>query len=32
MQRFNDHVRGDERVESVLVTVREGVTLIRRRA
>ncbi|HEY8407167.1 MAG TPA: O-methyltransferase [Gaiellaceae bacterium] len=32
MQRFNDHVRDDERVESVLVTVREGVTLIRRRA
>jgi len=31
IQRFNDHVRADERVECVLVTVREGVTLIRRR-
>jgi caffeoyl-CoA O-methyltransferase len=29
--RFNDHVRADERVESTLVTIREGVTLIRRR-
>ena len=32
LQRFNDHVRDDERVECVLVTVREGVTLIRRRS
>jgi len=31
MERFNEHVRRDERVECVLVTVREGVTLIRRR-
>jgi caffeoyl-CoA O-methyltransferase len=29
--RFNDHVRADERVECVLLTVRDGVTLIRRR-
>ncbi|HWX08644.1 MAG TPA: O-methyltransferase [Gaiellaceae bacterium] len=28
---FNDHVRADERVECVLLTVRDGVTLIRRR-
>jgi caffeoyl-CoA O-methyltransferase len=32
MQRFNEHVWNDERVECVLVTVREGVTLIRRRS
>ena len=32
MQRFNDHVRNDDRVECVLVTVREGLTLIRRRS
>ena len=32
MERFNEHVRRDERVECVLVTVREGVTLIRRRS
>jgi caffeoyl-CoA O-methyltransferase len=31
MHRFNEHVRRDDRVECVLVTVREGVTLIRRR-
>ena len=31
MERFNEHVRSDHRVECVLVTVREGVTLIRRR-
>jgi caffeoyl-CoA O-methyltransferase len=29
--RFNDHVIGDDRVESVLLPFREGVTLIRRR-
>ena len=29
--RFNEHVRTDERVESVLLTIRDGVTLIRRR-
>jgi caffeoyl-CoA O-methyltransferase len=28
---FNDHVRADDRVECVLLTVRDGVTLIRRR-
>lgn len=29
--RFNEHVRADERVEAVLLPIREGVTLIRRR-
>jgi hypothetical protein len=29
--RFNEHVRADERVECTLVTIREGVTLIRLR-
>jgi caffeoyl-CoA O-methyltransferase len=29
--RFNEHVRADERVVSVLLTVRDGITLIRRR-
>jgi len=29
--RFNDHVRADPRVESVLLTIRDGVTLIRKR-
>jgi caffeoyl-CoA O-methyltransferase len=29
--RFNDHVLGDDRVETVLLPFREGVTLIRRR-
>ena len=29
--RFNDYVRADARVECVLLTVRDGVTLIRRR-
>jgi len=29
---FNEHVRNDPRVESVLLTVRDGVTLIRRRS
>jgi caffeoyl-CoA O-methyltransferase len=32
IERFNEHVRDDERVEQVLLTIREGVTLIRRRA
>jgi caffeoyl-CoA O-methyltransferase len=31
ISRFNDHVLRDERVESVLLPFREGVTLIRRR-
>jgi caffeoyl-CoA O-methyltransferase len=31
IQRFNEHVRGDDRVESVMLTVRDGMTLIRRR-
>jgi caffeoyl-CoA O-methyltransferase len=30
--RFNEHVQADPRVECVLLTIREGVTLIRRRA
>jgi caffeoyl-CoA O-methyltransferase len=30
--RFNDHVRADARVECVVLTIRDGVTLIRRRA
>jgi caffeoyl-CoA O-methyltransferase len=29
--RFNDHVRDDERVECVLLTVRDGITVIRKR-
>jgi caffeoyl-CoA O-methyltransferase len=29
--RFNEHVRADTRVESVLLTIRDGITLIRRR-
>jgi len=29
--RFNDHVRADGRVECVLLTVRDGITLIRKR-
>jgi len=29
--RFNDHVRDDPRVECVLLTIRDGVTLIRKR-
>ena len=32
IQRFNDHVRADERVEHVLVPIRDGVTLIRKRS
>jgi caffeoyl-CoA O-methyltransferase len=31
IQRFNDHVRDDDRVESVMLTVRDGMTLIRKR-
>jgi caffeoyl-CoA O-methyltransferase len=31
IQRFNDHVRADDRVERVMLTVRDGMTLIRRR-
>ncbi|HVA31781.1 MAG TPA: O-methyltransferase [Gaiellaceae bacterium] len=30
--RFNEHVRDDPRVECVLLTIREGVTLIRKRS
>jgi predicted O-methyltransferase YrrM len=30
IERFNKHVRDDARVEQVLLTVREGITLIRR--
>ena len=32
MRAFNDHVRADERVACVMLSVRDGVTLIRRRA
>jgi caffeoyl-CoA O-methyltransferase len=31
IQRFNEHVRNDDRVESVMLTIRDGMTLIRRR-
>jgi caffeoyl-CoA O-methyltransferase len=31
MKRFNAHVRDDPRVEQVMLTLREGVTLIRKR-
>jgi caffeoyl-CoA O-methyltransferase len=31
VRAFNDHVRGDERAVCTLLTVRDGVTLIRRR-
>jgi caffeoyl-CoA O-methyltransferase len=31
ISRFNDHVLNDDRVEAVLLPIREGVTLIRRR-
>jgi predicted O-methyltransferase YrrM len=31
IERFNEHVRADDRIEQVLLTIREGVTLIRRR-
>jgi caffeoyl-CoA O-methyltransferase len=29
--RFNDYVRADDRVECVLLTIRDGITLIRKR-
>ena len=31
MREFNDHVVADERVEVVMLTVRDGVSLIRHR-
>ena len=31
MKRFNEHVHGDPRVEAVMLTVRDGITLIRKR-
>ena len=31
IKRFNDHVAADERVESLVLSVRDGMTLIRRR-
>jgi caffeoyl-CoA O-methyltransferase len=31
IQRFNEHVRNDDRVESVMLTVRDGMTLVRKR-
>jgi caffeoyl-CoA O-methyltransferase len=31
IQRFNEHVRTDDRVESVMLTVRDGMTLVRKR-
>jgi predicted O-methyltransferase YrrM len=31
IKRFNEHVRADERVECVMLTIRDGVTMIRRR-
>jgi caffeoyl-CoA O-methyltransferase len=31
MKQFNDHVRDDHRVETVMLTVRDGLTLIRKR-
>jgi caffeoyl-CoA O-methyltransferase len=31
IKRFNDHVFGDDRVECVMLTIRDGVTLIRKR-
>jgi caffeoyl-CoA O-methyltransferase len=31
IRRFNDHVAADERVECLMLTVRDGMTLIRRR-
>jgi predicted O-methyltransferase YrrM len=31
IKRFNDHVAGDDRVECLMLTVRDGMTLIRRR-
>jgi caffeoyl-CoA O-methyltransferase len=32
IQLFNEHVRADDRVESAMLTVRDGMTLIRRRS
>jgi caffeoyl-CoA O-methyltransferase len=32
IKRFNEHVREDDRVESVMLTIRDGVTMIRRRS
>ena len=31
LREFNDHVVADERVEVVMLTVRDGVSIIRRR-
>ncbi|MFL5930190.1 MAG: O-methyltransferase [Gaiellaceae bacterium] len=31
IQRFNEHVQGDDRVETVMLTVRDGMTLVRKR-
>jgi caffeoyl-CoA O-methyltransferase len=31
IQRFNEHVRKDDRVETVMLTVRDGMTLVRKR-
>ena len=31
IRAFNDHVMRDDRVESVMLTVRDGMTLIRKR-
>lgn len=31
IKRFNDHVAADERVEQLMLTVRDGMTLVRRR-
>jgi caffeoyl-CoA O-methyltransferase len=31
IRRFNDHVAADKRVETVMLTIRDGVTLIRKR-
>jgi caffeoyl-CoA O-methyltransferase len=32
IKRFNEHVRADDRVESVMLTIRDGITMIRRRS
>lgn len=29
---FNQHIKNDDRVEQVVLTVREGITMIRRKA
>jgi caffeoyl-CoA O-methyltransferase len=31
IKRFNEYVRADDRVESVMLTIRDGITMIRRR-